>query len=86
MGPLSKDSSSAVRYELRFRSLSNAGRGFVFPCDSEGNVDIDALSNKGRTNYLYARTVVGRDLSCPAVVANPERRSVSRNGAQKPSG
>ena len=86
MGPLSKDSSSATRYELRFRSLSNIGRGYAFPCDAEGNVDLDALSNKVRMNYLYARTVVGRDLSCPAVVANPERRRVSRNGSDKPLG
>jgi hypothetical protein len=71
---------------LRFQSLSNAGRGYVFPCDAEGNVDIDALSSRGRMNYLYARTVIGRDLSCPAVVANPERRSVSRGGAEKPIG
>lgn len=79
MGPPSKDSSpavqcavqSAVQYELRFQSLSNAGRGYVFPCDADGNVDIDALSNKARMNYLHARTMVGRDLSCPAVIANP---------------
>jgi len=68
---LSIDSSPAVRYELRFQSLSNAGRAFVFPCDADGNVDLDALSDKARINYLHARTVVGRDLSCPAVVANP---------------
>jgi hypothetical protein len=71
MNPLSKDSSPAVQYELRFQSLSNAGRGYVFPCDADGNVDIDALSNKARMNYLHARTMVGRDLSCPAVIANP---------------
>ncbi len=68
---MSTDSSLAVRYELRFQSLSNAGRAYVFPCDAEGNVDLDALSDKARMNYLHARTVVGRDLSCPAVVANP---------------
>ena len=69
MDTLSKDSSPAVRYELRFQSLANAGRGYVFPCDADGNVDIDALSNKARMNYLHARTMVGRDLSCPAVIA-----------------
>ena len=69
--PLPTDSSPAVRYELRFQSLSNAGRAYVFPCDADGNVDLDALSDKARMNYLHARTVVGRDFSCPAVVANP---------------
>ena len=68
---MSTDSSPAVRYELRFQSLSNAGRGYVFPCDADGNVDLGALSDKARMNYLHARTVVGRDFSCPAVVANP---------------
>ena len=71
MGPLSTNSTQAAGFELRFQSLSNAGRAYVFPCDAEGNVDIDALSNKARMNYLYARTMVGRDLSCPAVIANP---------------
>ena len=67
----STDPGLAVRYELRFQSLSNAGRAFVFPCDADGNVDLAALSDKARMNYLHARTVVGRDLSCPAVIANP---------------
>ena len=71
MGPLSRDASSAVRYELRFQPLANVGRGYAFPCDAQGNVDIDALSVRARMNYLYARTVIGRELSCPAVVANP---------------
>ena len=65
------DSHPSVRYELRFQSLSNAGRAYVFPCDADGNVDLDALSDRARMNYLHARTVVGRDFSCPAVVANP---------------
>jgi len=71
LSSLSMDQSPAIRYELRFQSLSNAGRGYAFPCDADGNVDIDALSDKARMNYLHARTMVGRDLSCPAVIANP---------------
>jgi hypothetical protein len=54
-------------YELRFRSLFNEGRAFAFPCDADGHVDIDALSDRARLNYLYARIVVGRELSMPAV-------------------
>ncbi len=53
------------RYELRFPGLFNAGRGYAFPCDAEGWVDIDTLSDSGRANYFYARTVVGRELSMP---------------------
>ena len=70
LSPLSTDPSPGVRYELRFRSLSHAGRGYAFPCDADGNVNIDALGIKARMNYLHARTLVGRDLSCPAVVVN----------------
>jgi hypothetical protein len=54
-------------YELRFQSLFDQGRGYAFPCDAAGHVDIDALSNRARLNYLYARTVIGREFSVPAV-------------------
>jgi hypothetical protein len=54
-------------YQLRFRSLFDPGRGFVFPCDAEGHVDIDALGSKARLNYFYARTVIGREFATPAV-------------------
>ncbi|MFT3664859.1 hypothetical protein [Piscinibacter sp.] len=54
-------------YELRFQSLFNEGRALAFPCDAEGHVDLDALSERARGNYLYARAVVGREYATPAV-------------------
>ena len=54
-------------YELRFRSLFDEGRGYSFPCDPSGQVDLDSLSERARSNYFFARTVIGRDLSAPAV-------------------
>lgn len=54
-------------YELHFRSLFDEGRAYVFPCDAAGHVDMDALSERARENYLYARTVIGREFSMPAV-------------------
>ena len=33
-------------YELRFCSLLDASRGYSFPCDARGNVDMDALSDR----------------------------------------
>jgi len=60
-------SSSHPRYELRFRSLYRPGRGFTFPCDAAGRVDMDALSDGERDTYLYARTVIGSELAMPAV-------------------
>ena len=55
------------RYELLFACLFNPGRGYAFPCDAEGNVPIDALGDRRRDNYFYARAVVGRELSTPRV-------------------
>lgn len=54
-------------FELRFESLFVEGRGLAFPCDSNGQVDLDALSDRARSNYLYARAVVGREYRQPAV-------------------
>jgi hypothetical protein len=55
-------------FELRFQSLFDEGRGFAFPCDAQGHVDIDLLSARLRLNYLYARTLIGREFSVPAVL------------------
>lgn len=65
-----QDISSAnlnARYELRFKSLFDEGRAYSFPCDVAGRVDMDSMSERARTNYLYARAVVGREFSVPAV-------------------
>ena len=63
--------AAKAAYELRFQSLFNGGRAYVFPCDATGHVDMDALSAMARENYLYARTVIGREFSFPAVRASP---------------
>ncbi|WP_457322116.1 hypothetical protein [Roseateles sp. P5_E11] len=54
-------------YQLYFRSLFNPGHAFVFPCDAAGHVDLDALSERARVNYLFARTAVGREFTAPDV-------------------
>jgi hypothetical protein len=54
-------------YELRFAGLFNPGRGYSFPCDADGRVDIDALAARARLNYFYARTVIGREVRAPVV-------------------
>ena len=65
--------SKAVQYELRFQSLFDAGRAYAFPCDAAGHVDLDLLSDAARENYLYARAVVGREFSVPAVTVSARR-------------
>jgi hypothetical protein len=55
------------RYELRYRSLFLPGRGYVFPCDAHGNVDLDTLSDRARHNYFHAQAVAGSELDLPFV-------------------
>lgn len=56
-----------IAFELRYTSLFNEGRALSFPCDDQGHVDLDALSERALQNYLYARAVVGREFSVPSV-------------------
>lgn len=56
-------------YEIRFESLYQAGKALAFPCDAKGHVEMDALTDRARNNYLYARAVVGREFASPAVVS-----------------
>ena len=58
-----------AQFQIRFRSLFNEGRGLAFPCDAAGQVDLDALSELGRCNYLFARAMVGREYATPDVRA-----------------
>ena len=59
--------NASREFRLRFPSLFNQGRGFAFPCNQEGQVDMNALSEQVRNNYLFARAMVGRDFASPAV-------------------
>ncbi len=54
------------RYQLSFLSLFR-GSGFAFPCDEAGRVDLDAMSDKQRDAYLYARALIGWELAYPVV-------------------
>lgn len=50
--------------------LITAGGRRAFVCNPEGNVDLDQLSDRARTDFLYARAVVGRELAFPALRAS----------------
>jgi hypothetical protein len=67
MNPVITLPRSADAYELRFASLYDPGRGLAFPCDASGRVDLCALSQGARRNYLRARRAVGRELAWPSV-------------------
>lgn len=52
---------------LRFWSLLDPDHGFALPCDSEGRVDVDSLSDRALNKYLCVRALVARDQSTPVV-------------------
>lgn len=54
-------------FEIRFQSLFKPGRALSFPCNAQGQVQLDSLSDRARDNYLYARAVVGREFAHPSV-------------------
>jgi hypothetical protein len=57
---------------LLFGGLFPTVRSLSFPCDPGGHVEMDEMSERARDNYLFARTVIGRDYQVPVVVAaNP---------------
>jgi lipocalin len=60
-------------HEIRYQSLFNAGRYLAFPCDAEGRVPLDSLSDSARESYLYARAVVGREYAYPSVLPHARR-------------
>jgi hypothetical protein len=73
LAPIARDSFDAgaaialdgAKFELRFRALFNPGRGYAFPCDAQGRVDLDTLSETARNRYYYARALVGAEFHCP---------------------
>lgn len=63
----SSSTPSSPSYELRFQHLANPERCFAFPCDAQGRVDMDALSEQALNSYLFARALMGRDIAVPMV-------------------
>lgn len=55
------------RFELRFQSLCDGEGTLSFPCDRQGRVELDAMTDYVRNNYLYARALVGMDFARPTV-------------------
>ena len=61
------NSQSVIYYELHFLPLRRPDGGCAFPCDSEGHVDMDAMTERARNNYLFARALVGIEYHEPRV-------------------
>jgi hypothetical protein len=56
------------RFELRFAATGPGGHDYVFPCDEHGLVDLDTMPERERTEYFFARALMGRDVARPVVV------------------
>jgi hypothetical protein len=56
------------RFELRFAAACPGGHDYAFPCDELGRVDLDKLPERERTEYFFARALIGRDVARPVVV------------------
>lgn len=54
-------------HELLFADLVHPGHGYVFPCDPQGHVNVDDLSQAARMKYLHVRAVVGREFFAPVI-------------------
>jgi hypothetical protein len=57
----------AQPFEVRYASLYVQGRALAFPCDARGCVDLDALPQRARDSYFFARAMVGKDFSTPRI-------------------
>jgi hypothetical protein len=64
---LTPAAESLARYELRFQSLFHSGRALAFPCDREGEVQWEAMTDGARASFLRAQGSVGREYASPAV-------------------
>ena len=56
-----------MTYELRFQHLHDFGRAYCFPCDKDGHVELDALSDRAQDNYYFARRSIGLHVAEPVV-------------------
>jgi hypothetical protein len=58
-------------FSILFPSLFREGQALAFPCNADGQVVLDSLSERARHNYLFARAMVGKDYGWPRVQAGP---------------
>ncbi len=55
-------------YALRFNDLHREGHGYSFPCDAQGNVDTEAMTEGMYRSYLYVLKRIGLDYATGQVI------------------
>jgi hypothetical protein len=65
------DPAAGSRYQLWFSPLPKSTRTpRAFRCDAAGHIDLDALADHDRGEYLFARALVGREFDRPRIQSN----------------
>ncbi len=59
--------TSLPTHLLHFEPLTAGDAGLDVPCDPQGRVGLDALGEKLRNDYFFARTLIGRLFAAPTV-------------------
>ena len=67
MIPTALPADDSRRYELRFQSLFHTGRALAFPCNRQGEVHWDTMTERARAAFLRAQGSVGREYASPAI-------------------
>jgi hypothetical protein len=67
MDTTSGDAGPSQDHDLVFVPF-HQGCCFKFPCNANGVVDLDLLTEQARSNYLMVRALVRRDFQSPTIV------------------
>ncbi len=54
-----------AKFQLRFTSLYEQGKGYTFPCNNEGQPVVAEMSNKEIRSYNEVKELVGIEVSYP---------------------
>lgn len=53
------------KFQLRFNALYEQGKGYTFPCDKDGKVDISSMSASEIESYALVHVLTGLEYSYP---------------------
>lgn len=67
--------SAPATHLLHFEPLTAGDAGLDIPCDPQGRVGLDALGEKLRNDYFFARTLIGRLFAAPTVCPRTRLRA-----------
>lgn len=65
--PAASPAPAGPTHLLHFEPLAAQGHGLDIPCDPQGRVGLDALGDKARNDYFFARALIGCLFARPVV-------------------